>query len=946
MITLSRNTPVAFVVGAAGFLGSSLVDKLLSKSIQVVGLDNLSSGRKENLAESSRDKNFHFLLADASDKFEETFVRLDYAFFVISADISPYVYRQAFANFLGICKELKSKIVLVSSVDFYDSHVADLENLKEAEKELAKFTKEEKANARIVRLENVYGPRMHFKSSDPVARLIQATCKEELQKEAAPLDFTTRDIFVDDAVSLLVKAVMHGATAQKIYDGALSAPIKISEIRQVLMDPMWHESRGFTPTELPPWPTPNLEKTERELTWKAKTPLVKALKETIHYFKENPEAIKIERVLERIERKPENQIKPDDIEEPVDQMKSDKSENQAEVMEKKVEEKLKGESKKFKDLVRNLKNYTKVILVLSLVTYALIYPLAVFIIGLYSFNSHLLSGQKMLFAGNFEGAKKEAEQMKVAAEGVGDVKQILLTLQGFNFFSKDLKQTTDLLGETEDIASAVGHENLGLGKLSQSLKVITGEQDGDSKELLKEAFSELDQANRTLTNSLFTINSVASKKNILGSKLNGINQKVGDLKTVAEMGKNLALVLPQIAPSGTKKNYLILFVDNTSLRGGGGIIKAYAQVSFDHGKLTNTQVGEIKSLDAKLTDSINPPADVKEIIGNKGWGLRDSNLEADFASDAKLAQWFYNKEGGENISGVIALDLTAEANLLDNLGLVNIPETGETVDGKNLIQKARQSSNEEKFLAGVLRETLNKLFFVSDKNIILQIQTISNLATEKHIVLYFADNELLSQVMSGGWGSILPRQGKEVKGERDEFLAYIETDLDEARGGYNLKKDLNLVTTIDRGNNVKHTLTVNYENNGGQQNRLVKVYLPSGTKLTQVKVKDVDITKYVRSFSDFGRAGYVFTLNFASQGKYQLVLDYTDSKPVEFADDQLNFGLNVFKQMGTGADSFNYKIIYPSDFKLTSNTNSAIPGEISFSSDLSQDRAFEATLQK
>ena len=42
-IAVARNTPVAFVVGAAGFLGSHLVDKLLDKKIQDDGVDNLST---------------------------------------------------------------------------------------------------------------------------------------------------------------------------------------------------------------------------------------------------------------------------------------------------------------------------------------------------------------------------------------------------------------------------------------------------------------------------------------------------------------------------------------------------------------------------------------------------------------------------------------------------------------------------------------------------------------------------------------------------------------------------------------------------------------------------------------------------------------------------------------------------------------------------------------
>jgi UDP-glucose 4-epimerase len=54
----------AFVTGGAGFIGSTLVDRLLADGHAVVGLDNYSSGRASNLAQASRNPNFEFVEAD------------------------------------------------------------------------------------------------------------------------------------------------------------------------------------------------------------------------------------------------------------------------------------------------------------------------------------------------------------------------------------------------------------------------------------------------------------------------------------------------------------------------------------------------------------------------------------------------------------------------------------------------------------------------------------------------------------------------------------------------------------------------------------------------------------------------------------------------------------------------------------------------------------------
>ncbi|KGI71166.1 GDP-mannose 4,6-dehydratase [Mycolicibacterium rufum] len=52
------------VTGAAGFIGSTLVDRLLADGHAVVGLDDLSSGRSENLGAAERSDDFEFVKAD------------------------------------------------------------------------------------------------------------------------------------------------------------------------------------------------------------------------------------------------------------------------------------------------------------------------------------------------------------------------------------------------------------------------------------------------------------------------------------------------------------------------------------------------------------------------------------------------------------------------------------------------------------------------------------------------------------------------------------------------------------------------------------------------------------------------------------------------------------------------------------------------------------------
>src|SRR5262245_31868291 len=55
------------VTGVAGFLGSHLLDRLITAGHQVIGIDNLSMGTLDNIRTHLEDPAFHFMQRDVTE---------------------------------------------------------------------------------------------------------------------------------------------------------------------------------------------------------------------------------------------------------------------------------------------------------------------------------------------------------------------------------------------------------------------------------------------------------------------------------------------------------------------------------------------------------------------------------------------------------------------------------------------------------------------------------------------------------------------------------------------------------------------------------------------------------------------------------------------------------------------------------------------------------------
>lgn len=933
-INLSRNTPVALVIGAGGFLGSHLVEKLLKKGIQVIGVDDFSTGHRTNLTHASKDKNFHLVDKSINHQFNLTLPRLDYAFYVASSFSGIH-------NFLHFIKAYSPKITLASSINLYDSNIPhELSSLKRSEIDLARFARDHKLNARVVRLASLYGPRMHFREEDPVVRLIQASLLDELQKEQTSLDFSSRALYVDDAVDLLIKTSLSGSTAQKIYDGVLSEPVKVSDIKQVLLDPLWYEQRGFEKTPLPPWKTPNLDRTIRELSFKPQASLVRGLKETISYFKDNNIAV------------PRLGIK--ELEREVGEWEKEAPKVAVGAQEK--EDKAEQPKKEPSRILATVKQKAPLFLAIALIVYALVFPVLSLGFGAFSIREHLKASSQALQVGDFERAEKEVVDSKNTLSSLKGILGSTAILRRVGLLTNQLNSLSDLMDATNNGLSGVEHATRGARALSETTKIISGEENSDPKPLFDKAKVEFDAAADQISQVRARLEDPEFSQEfpILASRVSDFDSKLKFYSGLVEKGRAAANFLPELVAVDGKKSYLVLLEDNLELRPGGGVVEGYALLNFEQGRLKSLKVDDISKLDSSLTEHIEPPQEIKTDLGRADLKLRDANFDPDFPTTARLNEFIYSKATGERVNGVMALDLYGSANLLSAVNGVDLPEVGEHIDSANLFSKVL-SHNSTGYLVSLETALFNKIFFLPSVNQSQVAQALSQSLDQKHLLLYLDDPALFSYISAENWDGVIKRPSQARVGKTEDFLAMVDSNMGANKANFNLTRSYKLETSIASDGGVFHHLTISFKNSSevDKYKDRFRIYLSVGAKLNKASFGGSDILPGVSAFSDYGRAGYSMLVEVPVKESQDLVLDYSLPALLNFEkvgeSSRVSYSLYINKEAGTDKDSFDWNLTYPNTYTLISigdESATSARSEVNISTDLEMDRTLSVGLSK
>ena len=304
------------ITGAAGFLGSHICDRFINEGFTVIGMDNLLTGSKDNIAHLFPLKEFEFYYHDVT-KFVHVPGQLDYILHFASP-ASPEDYLRmpiqtlkvgslGTHNLLGLAKDKNARILIASTSEVYGDPMVHPQTedywghvnpigprgvYDEAKRFMEAMTMAYHSyhglDTRIARIFNTYGPRMRLEDGRVIPNFMAQAVRGDALTIYGDGSQTRSFCFVDDLVNGIYKLLL----SDYHLPVNLGNPqeISISDFAQEMRDISGHEDLEIVYKELPvndPMQRrPDITVARRELGWEPKVTRAQGMSVTYDYFQQ------------------------------------------------------------------------------------------------------------------------------------------------------------------------------------------------------------------------------------------------------------------------------------------------------------------------------------------------------------------------------------------------------------------------------------------------------------------------------------------------------------------------------------------------------------------------------------------------------------------------------------------------------------------------------------
>jgi UDP-glucuronate decarboxylase len=302
------------VTGGAGFIGSHLCARLLDEGCDVLCVDNLFTGDKENVLGLIGRPHFEFLRHDVTFPL---YVEVD-EIYNLACPASPIHYQHdpvqttktsvhGAINMLGLAKRLRAKIFQASTSEVYGDPAVHPqpegywgnvnpigpracydEGKRCAETLFFDYNRQHGLNIRVARIFNTYGPKMHPHDGRVISNFIVQALSDAPITIYGDGSQTRSFCYVDD----LIEAILRLMAAED----SLTGPINLGNPKEFSIKALAEQVIAMTgsrselvyaslPQDDPMQRCPDIGMAREKLGWEPAVPLEQGLALTIDYFR-------------------------------------------------------------------------------------------------------------------------------------------------------------------------------------------------------------------------------------------------------------------------------------------------------------------------------------------------------------------------------------------------------------------------------------------------------------------------------------------------------------------------------------------------------------------------------------------------------------------------------------------------------------------------------------
>ncbi|HVP68157.1 MAG TPA: UDP-glucuronic acid decarboxylase family protein [Anaeromyxobacteraceae bacterium] len=308
--------PRAVILGAAGFVGSHLVDRFLDEGWRVLGVDNFVTGSRRNLEHLAREPRFELLEADICEPLAGRVSAPCEAVLDFASPASPVDYLRhpietlrvgsvGVENSLRLAEGAGATFLLASTSEVYgdplehpqkESYWGNVnpvgpravydEAKRFAEAITSAYRRHRSVDVRIARLFNTYGPRMRLDDGRVVPSFVAQALRGEPLTVFGDGSQTRSFCYVDDTVEAIWRLL--GSTC--------TDPVNIGNPHEMTILDFAKAVQRLSGTNLPiahrPLPEddprvrrPDIARAREVLGWEPKVPFDEGMRRTIEWFR-------------------------------------------------------------------------------------------------------------------------------------------------------------------------------------------------------------------------------------------------------------------------------------------------------------------------------------------------------------------------------------------------------------------------------------------------------------------------------------------------------------------------------------------------------------------------------------------------------------------------------------------------------------------------------------